>query len=129
MLLEIPWLSICCKMAHYAVHITIFADMSTLVARRPCFGNSSYMRRSRIDRVVLVLRTDARNPHIASLKQASAGIRPFIVIDELNEKDYANFEMRLKPISAEKIIIIRNLGRGHAMDIKWALGGRCWYTH
>jgi len=58
----------------------------------------------------------------ASLRQASAAIRPFIVIDELNEKDYPNCEFLLKPVSASKIFIIRNLGSGPAMDIKWALG-------
>lgn len=58
----------------------------------------------------------------ASLRQSRAAIRPFIVIDELNEKDYPNYEMRMKPISVDKIFIIRNLGSGPAMDIKWALG-------
>jgi len=58
----------------------------------------------------------------ASLRQASAAIRPFIVIDEMKEADYPQFEMRLKPAGADKIFIIRNLGNGPAMDIKWALG-------
>lgn len=58
----------------------------------------------------------------ASLRQASAAIRPFIVIDELKETDSPNFELWMKPVNATKIFIIRNLGNGPAMDIKWALG-------
>lgn len=58
----------------------------------------------------------------ASLRQMSAAIRPFIVIDEMKEADYPQFELRLKPASEKKILIIRNLGNGPAMDIKWALG-------
>jgi hypothetical protein len=40
--------------------------------------------------------------HRAALRQASAATRPFIVIDELQEKDYPAYELRLKPISKEK---------------------------
>ena len=58
----------------------------------------------------------------ASLRQASAAIRPFIVIDRLSDTDEPSFRLSLLPISKKDIFIIRNLGNGPAMNIKWALG-------
>jgi hypothetical protein len=62
-----------------------------------------------------------RGIHKAALRQASAAIRPFIVTDELKETDVPNFQLNTLPISKKKIIIIRNLGSGPAMDIFWSL--------
>jgi len=60
--------------------------------------------------------------HRASVRQANAAVRPFIVIDELNSRDVLNYELTLLPISKKKIYIVRNLGTGPALDIQWVLG-------
>src|ERR1039457_7083392 len=55
----------------------------------------------------------------ASVRQANASIRPFIVVDELTENDVPDFRMSLLIVSKKKIFIIRNLGNGPAVNIQW----------
>jgi hypothetical protein len=60
--------------------------------------------------------------HRASVRQANASMRPFIVVDEMSERDVPDFKQSLLPVSKDNIFIIRNLGNGPAMDIQWAKG-------
>jgi hypothetical protein len=57
--------------------------------------------------------------HQAAIRQANAAMRPFVVIDKMNEKDVSDFRLSLLPISEKEIIVIRNLGTGPAIGIKW----------
>lgn len=60
--------------------------------------------------------------HQQAIRQATAAIRPFIVIDELTERDVPNFRLTHLIISKKAIYIIRNLGNGPAVNIQWTLG-------
>lgn len=63
-------------------------------------------------------------------RQTAASYRPFIVIDELKDEDAPNFRIEWLIVSESKIFVIRNLGTGPALDIKWKKGidtGNHWY--
>lgn len=62
-----------------------------------------------------------RRIYQAAIRQANAAMRPFIVIDKMTEKDVSDFRMSLLPLSEKEIIVIRNLGTGPALGIKWLL--------
>jgi hypothetical protein len=60
--------------------------------------------------------------HQQAIRQATAAIRPFIVIDELTERDVPDFRLTHLIVSKKAIYIIRNLGTGPAVNIQWTLG-------